>query len=81
MNIFKAHFENVDYPDKNSYTLYFHDRNDAQNQVEEWAREHDIPRIEWKGNREDTYFNHQFRNHPEQSNACYHGIVSTIEVL
>ncbi len=78
--IFKALFQDVDYPKNCDFEDYFHSIDKAKAFLKKKAKEHEIDKINWEQSSEGPYFNYQFEDHPNQDNACYHGAIIEIEV-
>ena len=78
--IFKATFEDVDYPKSCSEEDYFDSFDKAEDFVLGCAKDVGIKKPQWEKAGNETYFNHQYDNDPKQENACYHGCITKVSV-
>ena len=78
--VFKAIFQDVDYPKNCDFEDYFNSLDKAKAFLKKKAKDYDIDNINWEQSGDGPYFNYQFEDHPSQDNACYHGAITEIEV-
>lgn len=77
MKVYQAKFFNVDIPkycEEDTFSSFAK----AEAFVLAQAKKHSITNPRWQTMGNETYFNHQFHQHPQEDSACYHGNIKEI---